>query len=163
MNQPLPETPQPFYSGKVRDLYPADEDRMIIVASDRISAFDVVFPDPMPGKGEALNSISVEWFRFLRKCGLMEELGFSDHLIASDLKDFPEPYNRDEYFRGRSMYVKKTQRIDYECVVRGYIVGSGWKDYQNSGAVCGHQLPQGLRLADKLEKPLFTPDRKSVV
>lgn len=164
MTETFLNIPDPYYRGKVRDLYAVDgEASMIIVASDRISAFDVVFEQPIPGKGRILNSISTLWFRALRNSGLMERLHFSDQLLAEDVTDFPEPYRNHEAFRGRSVLVRKTERVDFECVVRGYLAGSGWKDYQNSGAVCGHQLPAGLQQASPLPQPIFTPATKAAL
>lgn len=154
-------TPEPFYRGKVRDLYPVDEDRMIIVASDRLSAFDVVFEKPLAEKGILLNSISLLWFRALRKSGLYEKLDFGDHLLESDYRAFPPPYNAMPELDGRSMLVKRCRRIDFECVVRGYLAGSGWKEYQRTGRICGHPLPTGLRQSDRLPEPLFTPSTKA--
>ncbi|MCR9144481.1 MAG: phosphoribosylaminoimidazolesuccinocarboxamide synthase [bacterium] len=158
--------PEPFYRGKVRDLYPVAGDSgapesMIIVASDRISAFDVVFDEAIPGKGRILNSISTAWFRALRKSGLMQSLSFSDQVLAEDVADFPVPYRDHADFRGRAVQVRRTDRVDFECVVRGYLAGSGWKDYRSTGAVCGHTLPAGLRQAEKLPQPLFTPATKA--
>ncbi|MEQ9365115.1 MAG: phosphoribosylaminoimidazolesuccinocarboxamide synthase [Leptospirales bacterium] len=154
--------PEPFYRGKVRDLYAVDGgESMIIVASDRISAFDVVFAEPIPGKGKILNSISTAWFRALRNSGLMQKLGFSDQLLADEVADFPEPFRNHDAFRGRAVQVRRTRRIDFECVVRGYLAGSGWKDYQTSGAICGHSLPAGLRQAERLPRPIFTPATKA--
>ncbi len=152
---------EPFYRGKVRDLYEVDAERMVICASDRISAFDVIFDRPFPGKGIVLNSVSGLWFRALRTAGLPEKLGFRDHLISDDVDDFPEPFRGRDEFRGRSMLVRRTKRVDFECVVRGYVVGSGWKDYKATGRICGHALPSGLRLADRLPEPIFTPATKA--
>lgn len=157
------EIPAPFYRGKVRDLYAVDDARMLIVASDRISAFDVVFPEPIPEKGRLLNSISGMWFRALRNTPLPRELGFGDQMITDDCRQFPEPFcNRDE-FCNRSALVRRAQRVDFECVVRGYLAGSGWKDYQATGAVCGHALPPGLRQAERLPAPIFTPATKAEI
>lgn len=157
----MPELPEPFYRGKVRDLYAVDAERMIITASDRISAFDVVFGEVIPGKGRILNSISTAWFRALRGSGLMERLGFGDQLLATDAAEFPAPFRAHPELVDRSVLVRRTQRIDFECVVRGYLAGSGWKDYRKTGAVCGHALPAGLRQAEQLPQPIFTPATKA--
>ena len=157
----MPATLEPFYRGKVRDLYEVDEERMVISASDRISAFDVVFDRPFPGKGIILNGVSGLWFRALRTSGLLEKHHFTDHMLSDAVDEYPEPFRGREEFRGRSMLVRRTKRVDFECVVRGYIVGSGWKDYQRTGTICGHRLPAGLRLADRLPEPIFTPATKA--
>lgn len=144
----------PSYRGKVRDLFDLGE-QLLIVATDRISAYDVVMTEPVPGKGALLTGISVAWFRRIEAAGLVRH-----HLISADWRDFPAPYRREE-LAGRSMLVHKTQRFDLECVVRGYLVGSGWKDYLATGAVCGIALPAGLSEAARLEPPLFTPATKA--
>ncbi len=143
----------PDYEGKVRDLFDLG-DKLLIVATDRISAYDVIMNEPVPGKGVLLTQISVEWFKRIEAEGLVKH-----HLISADWRDFPEPFNREE-LGGRSMYVRKTDRFDLECVVRGYLVGSGWKDYGNTGEVCGIKLPEGMREAGKIEPPIFTPATK---
>ena len=140
------------YRGKVRDLFDLGE-RLLIVATDRISAFDIVMGEPVPGKGEMLTRISVEWFRLLSDI-------VAHHLISDDWRDFPLPYRLEE-LGGRSMLVHKTRRFDLECVVRGYLAGSGWQDYLRSGSVCGIALPKGLEEADKLDRPIFTPATKA--
>lgn len=155
--------PEPFYRGKVRDLYAVDEQSMIIAASDRLSAFDVVFREPVPDKGRILNSISTRWFEALRTSGLMDELRFRDHLISANVADFPEPFRDHPDLAGRAVHVRRTQRIDFECVVRGYLAGSGWKDYLRSGLVCGHALPAGLQQAQRLPGPIFTPATKAEI
>jgi len=143
----------PDYSGKVRDIYDLGE-MLLIVASDRLSAFDSVIPTPIPGKGTVLNTISAAWFD---KFDTMP-----NHMISVEVDDFPEPFNKfPDQLTGRSMLVKKADRLDIECIVRGYISGSGWKEYQDSGAVCGIKLPAGLKNSDKLEKPIFTPSTKA--
>ena len=153
--------PAPFYNGKVRDLYPVDEKSMIITASDRLSAFDVVFPDQIPGKGKILNEVSLLWFYALRKSGFLQSHNLYDHIIESDISKFPAPYTNYEPFRDRSVWVKKTKRVDFECVVRGYLAGSGYKEYVETGSICGHSLPAGLKLSDKLPEPIFTPATKA--
>lgn len=142
------------YSGKVRDIYDIDERHMIIVASDRISAFDYIFPNGIPGKGVMLNTISNIWFN---KIGFIE-----NHIVETDVANFPKPFcDFPELLANRSVLVKKAKRIDFECVVRGYIIGSGWKDYLATGSVCGIKLPVGLRMAEKFTSPLFTPSTKA--
>ncbi len=143
-----------FRRGKVRDVYDLG-DKLLIVASDRISAFDVVLPTPIPDKGAILTQLSLFWF---------ELLGFANHLLAFDIKDYPSelrPYGED--LARRSMLVRKAERFDVECVVRGYLSGSGWKDYQRDGAICGVALPKGLKHSDKLPEPIFTPAAKNDV
>ncbi len=140
--------------GKVRDIYDLD-DRLLIVVSDRISAFDVILPDGIPGKGAVLNQISKYWFEKTSDI-------ISNHLISTDVDDFPEefqPYR--EQLEGRSMLVIKTKPLPVECIVRGYITGSGWKEYQKSESVCGLKLPSGLLESAQLEKPIFTPSTKA--
>jgi len=141
-----------FRRGKVRDVYDLGE-HLLIVASDRISAFDVILPTPVPDKGRILTQISLFWFDYLKEpC----------HLITADVAEFPASLKpHSDWLRGRSMLVKKAKRFDVECVVRGYLAGSGWKDYQRTGAVCGLQLPPGLKQSARLEKPLFTPAAKN--
>jgi phosphoribosylaminoimidazole-succinocarboxamide synthase len=145
--------PFPVRRGKVRDVYDLGQ-TLLIVASDRISAFDCIMPSGIPGKGTILTALSLFWFERYAKT-------FENHLIASDPADYPRnlaPFA--DQLRGRSMLVKKTTVVPIECVARGYLAGSGWKDYQASGAVCGHALPRGLRQCDRLPEPLFTPATK---
>ncbi len=143
--------------GKVRDLYAVGEDRLLMVASDRISAFDVVLPTPIPRKGEVLTRLSVFWFEFLRDL-------VGTHFITADVSDYPTPlYRYRDQLEGRSMLVKKLDMCSIECVVRGYIVGSGWKDYNRTGGVCGIPLPEGLQECEKLHEPIFTPSTKADV
>ena len=163
---------QPFYKGKVRDLYDAG-DNMILVASDRLSAFDVVFDQPIPDKGIILTNISTKWFHHFRSgntisCGddhrpLEAIYDFEDHLISTDIAEFPAPYRNHEPFRQRAVLARKAKRIDFECVVRGYLAGSGWKDYQKTGAVCGHFLPKGMQQSQKLDTEIFTPATKEEI
>ena len=139
--------------GKVRDIYDLGEN-LLMVASDRISAFDVVMPDPVPDKGIILTQISLYWFEIMKPI-------IENHVISADINDYPavcRPYA--ETLRGRSMLVKKTEPLSIECVVRGYISGSGWKSYQETGSVCGIQLPGLLRESDQLPEPIFTPSTK---
>jgi len=139
--------------GKVRDIYDLG-DTLLMVATDRISAFDVVMPDPIPGKGKILTQISLFWFEILKPL-------ISNHVISSNVDRYPtlcQPYA--DILRGRSMIVKKAEPLPIECVVRGYISGSGWQSYQESGGICGIKLPAGLKESDKLPEPLFTPSTK---
>ncbi len=143
----------PEYRGKVRDIYDLGE-MLIIVASDRVSAFDSVIPTPIPGKGVVLNTISAAWFEKFDTV--------PNHMISVDVDDFPEPFSGfPEQLTGRSMLVKKAHRLDIECIVRGYISGSGWKEYRKTGGVCGIKLPDGLKNSDRLEQPIFTPSTKA--
>ncbi len=140
--------------GKVRDIYAVGEDKMLIVASDRLSAFDVVLPDPIPDKGKVLNQMANFWF---------ERLG---HIVPNQLTGIdPEQVVKSEdeklQVRGRSVVVKKLKPLPIEAVVRGYLIGSGWKDYQKTGAVCGIELPRGLQQAQQLPQPIFTPATKA--
>jgi len=140
--------------GKVRDIYDLD-DSLLIVATDRISAFDVVMRTPIPDKGKVLTQLSEFWLRFLE--GSVEH-----HLIGTDVSRYPEvcrPYSSE--LAGRSMQVKKAQPLPVECIVRGYLVGSGWKDYQKTGKVCGIPLPPAMQEAQKLPNPIFTPSTKA--
>ncbi len=152
---------RPDYRGKVRDLYFVDESRMIMVASDRISAFDVVFAQPVPDKGRILTSISAMWFRALRDSGLQKKYNFRDHLLSDRVADFPPPFCNEPGFAGRSLLTRRTGRIDFECVVRAYLAGSAWKEYSASGQVCGIQLPAGLQLGSPLPELIFTPATKA--
>jgi len=139
--------------GKVRDLYDL-EDSLLIVATDRISAFDVVMPDPIPGKGKILTRISLFWFEVMQSI-------IPNHLISSDIKDYPVACKRyRDILKDRSMLVKKADPLPVECVIRGYITGSGWKSYVESGSVCGVSLPEGLVESEKLSEPVFTPSTK---
>jgi phosphoribosylaminoimidazole-succinocarboxamide synthase len=140
-------------SGKVREIYEVDDDKLLLVVSDRISAFDYILPSPVPNKGKILNQISAFWFDFIKDI-------IPNHVISTDLKDFPEEFQTEE-FEGRSMLVKKLKMIPVECIVRGYITGSGWKSYQADGTVCGITLPEGLQESEKLPEPIFTPTTKA--
>ncbi len=142
----------PCRRGKVRDVYDLG-DRLVIVATDRISAFDWVLRTGIPDKGRVLTALTRFWLDFL---------GVENHLLSTDLGALPEPFQRHpEEFAGRSMLVKKTEVIPIECVARGYLAGSGWKEYRRSGTVCGIALPGGLRESEKLSEPLFTPATKA--
>ena len=139
--------------GKVRDIYAVGDDKMLIVASDRLSAFDVVLPDPIPDKGKVLNQMANFWFERLRHI-------VPNQLTSIDPESIVTPEEQAQV-RGRSVVVKKLKPLPIEAVVRGYLIGSGWKDYQRSGAVCGIELPKGLRQAEKLPQPIFTPATKA--
>lgn len=152
MSVDLPGIPR-ARSGKVREVFDLGE-TLLIVATDRISAFDCIFPDPIPGKGEILTQLSAFWFQKFRQV--------PNHFITADGKEFPEilePYS--ELLRGRSMLVRKSIPLPIECVVRGYLAGSGWKEYQQSGTVCSIDLPPGLKQAARLPEPIFTPATKA--
>jgi phosphoribosylaminoimidazole-succinocarboxamide synthase len=140
--------------GKVRDVYAVGGD-LLIVATDRISAFDCILPQGIPGKGRVLTQMSIFWFEFLKDV-------VPNHLMATDVSDFPAPLRefRDQ-LEGRSMLVKRCRMEPIECVARGYVSGSGWKDYKRTGAICGIPLPAGLRESDRLPQPLFTPASKA--
>ncbi|MGZ3638198.1 MAG: phosphoribosylaminoimidazolesuccinocarboxamide synthase [Ktedonobacterales bacterium] len=147
---PLPR----FGTGKVRDTYDLGE-RLLMVTTDRISAFDCVLPNGIPGKGEVLTRLSAFWFDRTKEI-------VPNHLISTDVADLPEAVQpQRQQLARRFMIVRKAKRIDFECVVRGYLAGSGWQEYQQSGMVGGIALPGGLRLADKLDEPIFTPARKN--
>ena len=144
---------EPSRSGKVRDLFDLG-DRLLLVATDRISAYDVILDPPIPGKGSVLTRMSLEWFRLLADI-------VPNHLVSTDLGDFPPPFRTIEALAGRSMLVRKARRIDAECIVRGYLSGSGWRDYRETGAICGIRLPAGRRESEQLDTPLFTPSTKA--
>ena len=142
----------PAARGKVRDIYDLG-DKLLIVATDRLSAFDVILPTPIPDKGRVLTQLSLFWFQLLKDV-------IPNHVLSAI--EFPPPFdNFKDELRGRSMVVRKTQPLPTECVVRGYVSGSGWKDYRTSGKICGIQLPAGLRESDRLPEPIFTPATKA--
>ena len=143
-----------LHRGKVRDNYAIGDDRLLIVASDRLSAFDVVMPDPIPGKGRMLTSISNFWFERTRHI-------VANHLTGEPLAKFLPDAAERAPLEGRAVVVRRLQPLPVEAVVRGYLIGSGWKDYQATGAVCGIALPPGLRQAAKLPGPIFTPATKA--
>ncbi len=143
-----------FKKGKVRDVYEV-EDKLLIVATDRISCFDVVLPTPIPDKGKILTQISSFWFSFLKE-------DMDNHIVTTDIDQLPDELKEfKEQIEGRFMLVKKCQVVPFECVVRGYLAGSGWKEYQKQGSVCGVKLQPGLRQSDKLPEPIFTPATKA--
>lgn len=143
--------------GKVRDIYEMPGDSLLIVSTDRLSAFDVVLPNPIPFKGKVLTQLSVFWLKKI-------ESWMPHHLITADIREMGLPDNvlkdHGAMLDGRTMLVKKAKPLPIECVVRGYVTGSGWKDYQKTGAICGHKLPAGIRQCEKLKEPIFTPATK---
>ena len=145
-----------FKRGKVRDIYDLG-DQLLIISTDRISCFDVVLPTSIPGKGKVLTCLSVFWFHFT------EDI-IANHLITAKVTDWPRQLlNHREVLKDRSMLVKKAKPIPVECVVRGYLSGSGWKEYQKTQSICGIELPEGLREAEKLPQPIFTPATKEEI
>ena len=140
--------------GKVRDIYSVDEQRLLIVTTDRLSAFDVILPDPIPGKGEVLTAVANFWFERLAHV-------VPNHLTGVDPESVVQGEAERAQVRGRAIVVRRLRPLPVEAVARGYLIGSGWKDYQASGAVCGIALPPGLKLAEKLPQPLFTPSTKA--
>jgi phosphoribosylaminoimidazole-succinocarboxamide synthase len=146
----------PFlHRGKVRDLYAVGDDKLLVIQSDRLSAFDVVLPSPVPGKGKVLTALSLFWF---------EKLGhvIPNHLTGVDPESVVAPAERDQV-AGRAMVVRRLKPLPIEAIARGYIIGSGWKDYQKTGAICGITLPAGLREAEQLPQPIFTPSTKAAI
>ena len=140
--------------GKVRDIYQADG-RLVLVATDRISAYDVVFESGIPRKGQVLTELSVFWFEFLGKM-------VRHHFLTANPREYPQPYPRfEDQLEGRSMLVKQARPFPVECVVRGYLSGSGWKEYKEGGSIAGMPLPAGLQESDRLSEPLFTPATKA--
>ena len=142
-----------LHRGKVRDIYEVDAERLLIVQTDRLSAFDVVLPTPVPGKGEVLTALSLFWFRRLAQV-------IPNHLLDVDPATLVAPAERDQ-IAGRAMVVRRLKPLPIEAIVRGYVAGSGWKEYQRTGAICGIPLPAGLREADKLPSAIFTPSTKA--
>jgi phosphoribosylaminoimidazole-succinocarboxamide synthase len=140
--------------GKVRDIYDAGDEHMVIVTTDRLSAFDVILPDAIPGKGQVLTAVSNFWFARLHRI-------IPNHLSGLDLADVIADEGERALLQGRAIVVRKLKPLPVEAVVRGYLIGSGWKDYQATGTVCGNALPAGLRLAEKLPQALFTPSTKA--
>ena len=140
-------------SGKVREIYEVDDDKLMMVVSDRISAFDVILPTPVKDKGKVLNRISEFWFDYVKDI-------IPNHIITTKFEEFPTEFQKEE-FRDRSMLVRKLKMLPIECIVRGYITGSGWKSYQENGIVCGIELPKELRESEKLPEPIFTPSTKA--
>jgi phosphoribosylaminoimidazole-succinocarboxamide synthase len=143
------------YRGKVRDIYQVDADRLLVVQTDRLSAFDVILPDPIPGKGRLLTDLSIFWFKKLQHV-------IPNHLLANTAAEFVAIEELPQVV-GRSMVVKKLTPLPVEAIVRGYLAGSGWKEYRETGAVCGVQLPRDLRESEKLPQTIFTPSTKAEV
>ena len=144
----------PFlHRGKVRDIYAVDDDKLLVIQTDRLSAFDVVLPDPIPGKGEVLTALSDFWFAKLWHVVPNHLTGIAPESVATE--------NEHDQVAGRAMVVRKFKPLMIEAIVRGYIIGSGWKDYQKTGRVCGIKLPSGLKQGEKLSKPLYTPSNKA--
>jgi phosphoribosylaminoimidazole-succinocarboxamide synthase len=149
----LPDIGEPR-RGKVRDIYDLGE-HLLLVVTDRVSAFDVIMPNGIPGKGKILTAISLFWF------GQMKDV-VENHIVATEVRDFPRALHKySDLLEGRSILVRKAQAIPVECIVRGYLSGSGWKSYLEDGTVCGIKLPNGLRESDRLPSPLFTPSTKA--
>lgn len=145
-----------FRRGKVRDVYDLG-DKLLIISTDRISCFDLVLPTPIPYKGIVLNKISQFWFAFTKDI-------IENHLMSADIRNYPEPLKKyKDILKDRSMLVKKSRPLAIECIVRGYLSGSGWKEYQQKGSVSGQKLPQGLKESGKLPQPIFTPSTKAEV
>lgn len=153
-NLPLPR----IAVGKVRDIYSVGTDKLLIVTTDRLSAFDVVMPNPIPMKGKVLNQVTIFWQEFFKDV-------IPQHILTTDIKKmgFPDDLIKKwgHEIEGRSMLVKRAQPLEIECVVRGYITGSGWKDYLKTGSVCGHKLPSGMKQCEKFPEPIFTPSTKA--
>ncbi len=143
-----------IHRGKVRDVYEYDSEHLLLVATDRISAFDCVIPNPIPRKGEVLTQLSAFWFSKLNQI-------IENHLITTNRDEMPLEIRGFDSLKGRASFVKKTKPFPVECIVRGYLEGSGWKDYLETGAVCGHNLPRGLEQCEMLPKPIFTPATKA--
>jgi phosphoribosylaminoimidazole-succinocarboxamide synthase len=146
---------RPWREGKVRSVYEAGPAHLVIVASDRLSAYDSILPTPIPGKGTVLTQLSAFWFGRLRSAA-------PHHFVSADPREYPAPF-RDHaaLLAGRSMLVRRAERVDIECVVRGYLTGSGWREYRTHGTVCGITLPTGLRDGSRLEPAIFTPATKA--
>lgn len=154
LNTDIPDL-ELYASGKVRDIYKVDSDHLLFIASDRISAFDYVLASGIPNKGRVLTQLSLFWFDFLKNIA-------ANHLVTADVNHYPPELQKYEsQLRGRSMLVVMAQMVSVECVVRGYLSGSGWKEYKSSGEVCGIKLPSGLKESDKLPEPIFTPAIKA--
>ena len=144
-----------FRHGKVREVYEAGPDRLVMVASDRLSAFDVVLPTPIPDKGRVLTQLSNFWF------GRTAQI-VPNHLVETDLAKFPAPFRDHQELAGRSVLVRRAERVDFECVARGYLAGSGWAEYRKTGTVAGERLAPGLQESARLEDPIFTPATKAI-
>ncbi|MEP7213209.1 MAG: phosphoribosylaminoimidazolesuccinocarboxamide synthase [Acidobacteriota bacterium] len=145
-----------IHRGKVRDVYQVSDEQLLLVATDRLSAFDCILPTPIEHKGRVLTALSAFWFEKLARI-------VDNHMITADFEKMPDVIRKNESLRGRSMLVKKATVFPVECVVRGYLEGSGWKDYKANRAICALDLPKGLTQCDKLHKPIFTPSTKADV
>jgi len=145
-----------LHTGKVRDIYEIDDEHMLIITTDRISAFDVIMPTPIPDKGKILNQVTRFWLNRLQHI-------IPNHLANIPLQDIISDEGERKSVENHAMVVKRLKALPVEAIVRGYIIGSGWKDYQQSGSICGIQLPEGLQLADKLPQPIYTPSSKAAV
>ncbi len=143
-----------IHTGKVRDVYEAGNDRLLLVATDRISAFDCVMPNQVPRKGEVLTKLSAFWFELLNEIT-------ANHLITVNFDDMPDAVKINPELESRSSLVTKTTVFPVECVVRGYLEGSGWRDYQATGEICGHKIPEGMKQCERLPEPIFTPATKA--
>ena len=143
-----------IHRGKVRDVYAVNDAQLLLVATDRLSAFDCILPNPIPDKGVILTQISAFWFDKLKDIT-------ANHLITANFDEMPEKIRKNAELKGRSTLVKKTKVFPVECVVRGYLEGSGWKDYQATGKICGHKLPENLKQCEHLPEPIFTPATKA--
>jgi len=145
--------PKPAHRGKVRDVYDLG-DHLLLVATDRLSAFDVVLNEPIPDKGKILTAISAFWFQETRAV-------LGNHLVSLEVAEFPAPFCHEASLAGRSMLVRRAKRVDVECVVRGYLAGAGWAEYQRTGSVSGHELPPALAKGARLPAPIFSPTTKA--
>ncbi|MCD6570429.1 MAG: phosphoribosylaminoimidazolesuccinocarboxamide synthase [Deltaproteobacteria bacterium] len=143
-------------SGKVREIFEIDKEHLLIVTTDRISAFDVILKDAIPNKGLVLNQLSLFWFEMSRSI-------IPNHVVASEIEKFPAPFNNDRRLSGRSMLVKKARPLPVECVVRGYLAGSGWKEYKQKNSISGVALPEDMVESQKLKSPIFTPTTKAEI
>lgn len=143
-------------SCKVREIFDVDAEHLLMVTTDRVSAFDVILPDPIPDKGKVLNQISLFWFDMTRTT-------VPNHIVVTQVENYPPPFTDDKRLDGRSVLVKKAKPLTVECVVRGYITGSGWKEYRQKGSICGIDLPAGLKESEKLPEPIFTPTTKAEI
>ena len=142
-----------LFEGKVRKIFAAGDDALLIVTTDRISAYDVIMPTPIDGKGKILNQLSLFWFDLTKDV-------VKKHVITTDIDKYPEPFKGDKTLEGRSMLVKKLKMIPFECIVRGYITGSAWESYEKDGTVCGHKVAPGLVESAQFPEPIFTPSTK---
>ncbi|MGC9323202.1 MAG: phosphoribosylaminoimidazolesuccinocarboxamide synthase [Desulfomonilia bacterium] len=143
-------------SGKVREIFESGSTELVIVTTDRISAFDVILPDPIPAKGYVLNQLSLFWFEKASPI-------IRNHVVSSNVNDYPKPFSQDARLTGRSVLVKKASPLPIECIIRGYLSGSGWKEYLQKGSISGIPLPDGMKESDRLPEPIFTPSTKAEI